>query len=78
VIEGWRRWAESLGEGDLEAVLGYTDLRGREWRQPLWQIVFQVVNHSTHHRGQVSGFLRAMGRTPPALDFIVFVRQQVS
>jgi uncharacterized damage-inducible protein DinB len=34
-----------------------------------------VVNHGTHHRGQVSGFLRSMGHTPPALDLIAYYRQ---
>jgi len=32
------------------------------------------VNHATHHRGQVSGFLRAMGHAPPPLDLIAFYR----
>jgi len=43
-------------------------------RTPLWQILLHVVNHATHHRGQVSGFLRAMGHTPPPLDLIAFYR----
>ena len=39
---------------------------------PAWQIVMHVVNHGTHHRGAVSGFLRAMGKTPPKLDLIAY------
>lgn len=76
VQAAWRRWAEPLRDEDPSTVLVYSDLRGRQWRQPLWQVVLHVVNHSTHHRGQVSGFLRAMGHKPPALDFIAFVREQ--
>lgn len=72
---GWRAWADRLRDEDTGAVLDYQDLSKRPWRQPLWQIVLHVVNHSTHHRGQVSGFLRAMGHQPPALDFIRFVRR---
>jgi uncharacterized damage-inducible protein DinB len=34
----------------------------------------RVVNHGTHHRGMVSGFLRAMGHTPPPLDLIAYYR----
>jgi uncharacterized damage-inducible protein DinB len=50
------------------------DLRGNTWTQPFWQLVLHVVNHATHHRGQVSGFLRAMGRVPPPLDLVAFYR----
>jgi uncharacterized damage-inducible protein DinB len=32
------------------------------------------VNHGTHHRGQVVGFLRALGHTPPVVDLIHFYR----
>jgi uncharacterized damage-inducible protein DinB len=40
----------------------------------LWKIVLHVVNHGTHHRGQASGFLRAMGHVPPPLDLIAYYR----
>jgi uncharacterized damage-inducible protein DinB len=33
-----------------------------------------MVNHGTHHRGQVSGFLRAMGLAPP-LDLVFYYRE---
>lgn len=73
--DSWKNWTNSLSESDTERVLSYTDLRGNPWAQPVWQLALHVVNHSTHHRGQVSGFLRALGKTPPPLDFIRFVRE---
>ncbi len=72
--EDWRNWAAALSDADTTALLSYKDLKGTPWNQPVWQIVLHVVNHSTHHRGQVSGFLRALGQTPPPLDFIAFMR----
>ncbi len=74
--EAWRSWANNLPDSDSERVLSYTDLRGNPWAQPVWQLLLHVVNHSTHHRGQISGFLRALGKTPPPLDFIRFVREK--
>lgn len=70
----WQNWANGLSDPHTERILQYIDLRGNSWAQPVWQVVLHVVNHSTHHRGQVSGFLRALGKTPPPLDFIRFVR----
>ncbi|MEZ5420363.1 MAG: DinB family protein [Vicinamibacterales bacterium] len=40
------------------------------------QIVLHVVNHGTHHRGQVAGMIRAMGHQPPPLDLIRFYRER--
>ena len=74
VSEGWREWARGMTDDSLLTVLDYTDLKGNPWRQSLWQIVLHVVNHGTHHRGQVSGFLRSMGHTPPPLDLIAYYR----
>jgi len=53
--ERWRAWANGLTEKRWEDLLSYTDLRGNRWNQPLWQIVLHVVNHGSHHRGQVAG-----------------------
>ncbi len=75
VHDGWREWARGLSDESVLEVLDYTDLKGNPWRQSLWQIVLHVVNHGTHHRGQVSGFLRSMGHTPPPLDLIAYYRQ---
>ena len=70
----WTEWAADLSDEDANKSISYTDLRGNPWEQPAWQIVLHAVNHSTHHRGQVSGFLRALGRTPPSLDLIRYYR----
>lgn len=47
---------------------------GRAPQAPtLRETVHQVVMHSAHHRGQVSTGLRALGVTPPLVDFIAWV-----
>ena len=74
VGERWRKWIGSLSDADGDRIVAYADLRGNRWSQPLWQLVLHVVNHSSHHRGQVAGFLRSMGKAPPSVDFIAFVR----
>jgi len=75
IQQAWRDWAASLSDSDASRVIDYKDLKDNTWSNSLWQIVLHVVNHSTHHRGQVSAFLRASQIGPPTLDFIAFVRQ---
>jgi uncharacterized damage-inducible protein DinB len=70
----WQQWASGLAANSLDTPISYTDLRGRPWTQPVWQVALHVVNHATHHRGQVSGFLRAMDRQPPTIDLIHYYR----
>jgi uncharacterized damage-inducible protein DinB len=76
VSDGWTEWARALDGGDCTREIAYRDLKGNPWTRPLWELVMHVVNHATHHRGQVSGFLRAMGQTPPALDLIIYYRER--
>jgi uncharacterized damage-inducible protein DinB len=73
VHEGWKRVIASVSPA---ADIKYADMKGRQWQQPLWQIVLHLVNHATHHRGQVSGFLRALGHTPPNIDLVYYQRRQ--
>ena len=70
----WQEWASALTEGAIAERISYRDLKGNPWVSPVWQIVLHVVNHGTHHRGQIAGFLRASGKTPPPLDLIAFYR----
>jgi uncharacterized damage-inducible protein DinB len=70
----WKAWAGELTDEAARADVSYTDMSGNLWRQPLGQLVLHVVNHGTHHRGQVSGFLRVMGHVPPKLDLVNYYR----
>ena len=72
----WSDWSEALDDSLSDQLFTFVDAKGQQSTQPTWQVVFHVVNHATHHRGQVSGFLRALGKTPPPLDFIAFVREE--
>ncbi|HYK18497.1 MAG TPA: DinB family protein [Bryobacteraceae bacterium] len=73
VQQGWKDWAAGLTDTRaVEEVEFYRSATGGMFRMPAWQIVMHVVNHGTHHRGAVSGFLRAMGKTPPKLDLIAY------
>ncbi|MFX0045001.1 MAG: DinB family protein [Candidatus Hermodarchaeota archaeon] len=38
-----------------------------------WHALFHVVNHGTHHRGQIVSMLRILGIKPVPQDFVFFV-----
>ena len=37
------------------------------------ETMFQVVNHTTHHRAQINTQLRSLGSMPPIVDYIAWV-----
>jgi uncharacterized damage-inducible protein DinB len=75
LYQQWKQWADGLTDDEAGAELSYSDMRGNPWRQRIGQLALHVVNHGTHHRGQVSGFLRAMGQAPPKLDLVLYYRE---
>jgi len=78
ICAGWRKLLEAETDESALRKVAYKDLRGNSHETPLWQIVLHVVNHASHHRGQVSGMIRSMGHTPPALDLILYYREGAS
>jgi uncharacterized damage-inducible protein DinB len=76
VSQKWNEWAESLTDDQARQEIAYRDLKGNPYVSAVWKIVLHVVNHGTHHRGQVSGFLRTLGHAPPQLDLIRYYRER--
>jgi uncharacterized damage-inducible protein DinB len=68
-------WAEKLDAADWDRVVTYKNFKGEPFQTPVWQIVLHVVNHATHHRGQVVTMLRQLGRTPTSIDLILYYRE---
>jgi len=73
--ERWLEWAAGQTDESVRESFHYKDLRGNAYSSAVWQTILHVVNHGTHHRGQVSAMLRAMGHPPPPVDLVVFYRQ---
>ena len=74
VHRGWKQWAAGLTDAQAVEQISFQDVQGNPRQHIVWEIVLHVVNHGTHHRGAVAGFLRAMGRTPPKLDLSFYYR----
>ena len=76
LYDRWKAWGKALTDDSINAGCSYKDMKGNAHQSALWQIGLHVVNHATHHRGQVSGFLRTLGKTPPPQDLIYYYREK--
>ena len=70
----WQNWFQQLESTQYGIQVRYTNSQGMPYSTPLWQIVLHLVNHSTHHRGQVVTMMRQAGAKPPTTDLILFYR----
>ncbi|MEM9646855.1 MAG: DinB family protein [Bacteroidota bacterium] len=59
---------------DFNKRIEYQNSKGRTYANDLKDILFHVINHSTHHRGHILAEFRASGITPDALDYIFYKR----
>ncbi|HWX40903.1 MAG TPA: DinB family protein [Blastocatellia bacterium] len=71
-----KEYLDGLLDESLPNVISYLNLAGQGWEYRLDHILQHVVNHSTYHRGQVTGMLRQLGsESVPATDFLAFFDQ---
>ena len=71
-------YVAKLTPADLERIIRYKSLAGEEFSNPLWQILHQLSNHATYHRGQVVTLLRQLGAKAVSTDLIGFYREQAA
>lgn len=74
--ERFRRFVAGLEAGDLERVHTMRNTAGKEFQHPLREMLLQVLNHGTYHRGQVVTMLRQVGAGAVSTDLILYYRKQ--
>ena len=73
LIEGVQRWAPLVAgwpDPRFDGMLEYTTTRGVPARLPFAATLTHVFNHGTHHRGQITAALTALGQPCPELDLV--------
>ena len=73
---GIEAFLAGLTDEQLTAALTWTNQQGETHTRPLWQLILQLVNHSTYHRGQVVSLLRQMGYTAESTDLTRFYAER--
>lgn len=61
-------------EKDLSRIIRYTNTKGEAYQNSIQEILLHIVNHSTHHRGQIATLIRESGMKPPVSDYIFYKR----
>lgn len=59
---------------DFEKRIDYESSEGRLFTNTLQDVLFHIINHSTHHRGQIVMDFRNNGIEPIPLDYIHYKR----
>ena len=75
--EGAARWAPliaSFSAARWSGTLDYTTMRGTVASLPFAATLGHVFNHGTHHRGQITAALTALGHPCPELDLVYFLQ----
>lgn len=79
LVEGALAWLpliEVWPESRLLGTLDYRRLNGDPVSLPFAAALTHVFNHGTHHRGQVTVALTALGRPCPELDLVRMLQQE--
>jgi uncharacterized damage-inducible protein DinB len=73
----WLEYVTRSGEHVLEHVFHYQNTKREQFKQPVWQMLQHLFNHSTYHRGQLVTMLRQVGvEKIPGTDYIAFTRKK--
>jgi len=59
---------------NFEKRVGYENSEGRTFANETKDILFHIINHSTHHRAQIMMELRNSGVVPEPLDYVHYKR----
>lgn len=65
---------EIINNRDLHEIISYSNSQGTQFTNSISDVLFQVINHSTYHRGQLAMLFRDHGVEPLATDYILFKR----
>ncbi|MEA1851284.1 DinB family protein [Chryseobacterium sp. MHB01] len=65
---------EIINNFDPDRKINYQNSRGTNFENTVFEMLFQAINHSTYHRGQINSLLKQNGIDPILTDYIFYKR----
>jgi uncharacterized damage-inducible protein DinB len=73
----WIDWVNNASDAAISHVFQYYNSKKEYFKQPVFEVLMHVFNHSNYHRGQLVNMLRQLGvEKIPATDYIVWSRKK--
>jgi uncharacterized damage-inducible protein DinB len=67
---------QELNQEALDGVLHYRNTRSQDMSLPYAATLMHVFNHATHHRGQITAAMTALGYASPELDMLFMLMEE--
>lgn len=67
--------SEILNSFRLDQMVHYKNSKGNAFQNRVADILFHIINHSSHHRAQITSQLKSCGIEPPVMDYIFYKRE---
>lgn len=72
--QNFNKSLEIVQKFDPDQKIKYQNSRGTKFENTVFEMLFQAINHSTYHRGQINTLLKQSGITPILTDYIFYKR----
>lgn len=69
-------WCQEIDPEDLESNLQYTDTKGNPYNKNFGQLIHNLFNHQTHHRGQATTLISQEGLDLGVTDWLAILPEQ--
>lgn len=73
-IDNFEKSLKIIDSIPLEMVIKYTNSKGDQFHNSVQDILFQIINHTTYHRGQIAVEFKIIGINPILSDYIFYKR----
>ena len=76
VLGDMQATAKQIIQTNPEQPISFITSKGVSFNLPFWQTLYQVTNHGTYHRGQVTNLIKMLQKEPVGTDIVLFFAEQ--